>query len=947
MSGSESDSENKEEKIKIMYNGKEKEIDTPDNYKGLLASFLKAFKTDKDKEYIFYYKDNGKDNNIDKNLTLSDFNNIDKVYVKEPKKEKEEENEDEDERIDEAEGNQFSDLVENESQEENEEKVKIIYNGLEKIIDTPENYKGLLEAFLKEFKTDKDKEYIFFYKDNGKENIIKKGLTLSDFNDIHQIWVKEPKKENEDEGEIIEEMEVEKKIKKDPNLTYMSDDNLIQKDSCEIEEKSSSKQDINTEPTLNIIKEVNKTQNSIEKKSEDMKNEETISIDKENNIDKRGDNKEILEKKNSDKKSLEKGSGMSCINPASLSKKSLDKISLDKYSEDQKSVEEEDEYMKINPNSINDIKELGKKMKEIQDIMKKLYRKKIDEMKKLKNELKEKENEIQRKEDQINLCKSFVEKKFKSQISEKENEKNKIKSIINSIEGNKSKEAKEQTKKNGEKQKEIDNLNTKKSEQKDLNVKLKSENEKLSAQKKELENQLKEWKKKLEEKIRREKGGNSREIYDLILPINDNNLEEELNNALKKKEEKEEKKKVIQLKLSNQFQKKFKKYQKEKSSFNKSGIIERENDQKKIIFEKYRSKYGKENLDNNIEGNDSRKIDELREENKDLKNKIKSLKMKKQKKGEVKPEQDSDDKKEEVKNSSEKKLIETINNTDNKEKEEDEEKKKEEDEKKKKEEDEKKIIESSFCLFTNTNSIIINDSTNSIINSNTNNNINNTNINNTNINNTNINNTNINNINNNTNNNNTNINVNDAPLPIVINKNINPIQDRSNESPIEYYSYKCVNAFNLSSYIYEKTESTTIEVEIENNGSQIWPKNDAYLKFDSKSEIKGDDLILKPQKPNEKMNYEIQFNNLSEYKEGEYKSYMHFYINEENYGERLVLTIKISKKIISEVEQNLDKIKEFRELYDLNESDYSNEKLYNALKNNDFDIELAFSSLFE
>ena len=61
----------------------------------------------------------------------------------------------------------------------------------------------------------------------------------------------------------------------------------------------------------------------------------------------------------------------------------------------------------------------------------------------------------------------------------------------------------------------------------------------------------------------------------------------------------------------------------------------------------------------------------------------------------------------------------------------------------------------------------------------------------------------------------------------------------------------------------------------------------------------------------------------------------------------MVLRIKISKKDISEVEQNLDKIKEFRDLFDLAESDYSNEVLYKALKNSDFDMEYAFSILFE
>ena len=153
-------------------------------------------------------------------MILSDFNNIDKIYVIEPQKSKKDENKDE--CIDEEEENPLSVESEIESQENNEEKIKIVYNGLEKIIDTPEDYKRLLEAFIKEFKADKDKEYTFFYMDNGKENIIDKNMTLSDFIIIDKVFVKRPKKENEDEDEdeTLEEIEVENKSLKVPNLSF-------------------------------------------------------------------------------------------------------------------------------------------------------------------------------------------------------------------------------------------------------------------------------------------------------------------------------------------------------------------------------------------------------------------------------------------------------------------------------------------------------------------------------------------------------------------------------------------------------------------------------------------------------------------------------------------------------------------------------------------------------
>jgi len=167
-------------------------------------------------------------------------------------------------------------------------------------------------------------------------------------------------------------------------------------------------------------------------------------------------------------------------------------------------------------------------------------------------------------------------------------------------------------------------------------------------------------------------------------------------------------------------------------------------------------------------------------------------------------------------------------------------------------------------------------------------------------------------------------------------------------STIEFYSYTCTNDYNLSSYIYEKSESTKIKVEIENNGSMTWPENKAELKFESDSQIKGDNVILNPQKPNEINSYDIQFNNLSQYKEGRYESYIKFYINKKNYGKKMVLNISIKKKVISEIEKNSDKIDQFRRSYDIKDKEnFSDQKLYNALKYNNFNMDLAFGSLFE
>jgi hypothetical protein len=368
-SESESSSESEKEKIKISYNNVDKEINTPEDYKGLLTAFLKEFNTDKEKEYIFFSKDNGKEKNINKDVTLSDFYSIKKVFVKEHKKDKD--NESADEFVKEVEKN-LSEVSEDESQEKDDEKIKIVYNKVEKEINTPDDYKKLLSAFLKAFNTDKDKEYIFFYKDNGKEKNINKEVTLSDLNNIDIVYVKEPKKEKENEDE-----EVEAKPANDLSLSLFSNGELS-KNSSETDKKSSSKQDINNEATLISTKEDTKieTQNSSDKRSEDK-----ISLDKNSS------KKKILE---------------STINQTSISKNSLDKISSDKSSEDKKSVEEEDEYMKINPNNINNIEEINKKIKDVQAIIIQSHRKKNNDLKNLEKDLEKKNNIIQEKDKKIN-----------------------------------------------------------------------------------------------------------------------------------------------------------------------------------------------------------------------------------------------------------------------------------------------------------------------------------------------------------------------------------------------------------------------------------------------------------------------------------------------------------------------------------------------------------------
>ena len=165
--------------------------------------------------------------------------------------------------------------------------------------------------------------------------------------------------------------------------------------------------------------------------------------------------------------------------------------------------------------------------------------------------------------------------------------------------------------------------------------------------------------------------------------------------------------------------------------------------------------------------------------------------------------------------------------------------------------------------------------------------------------------------------------------------------------PNLYYSYECINNSNLTAYIYEKTETAKINVTLKNDGTLDWPENLTKLIFDEKSEIKGEEIILKPQKKGTELNYEIIFNNLEKLTKDEYKSHAKIIVKGEQIGEKLILKIKIKKKedTNEEMNKNMDVIENFRVENGLDEIEYPNERIFKALKENDFDFEQAFWSL--
>ena len=161
------------------------------------------------------------------------------------------------------------------------------------------------------------------------------------------------------------------------------------------------------------------------------------------------------------------------------------------------------------------------------------------------------------------------------------------------------------------------------------------------------------------------------------------------------------------------------------------------------------------------------------------------------------------------------------------------------------------------------------------------------------------------------------------------------------------YSFDCTNAMYLTLYIYEGTEQEKLEVILKNNGNKTWPKNTKF-KIIEPTDFNLDDIILSQQKPNEEKSYYIRFNNLKNYKVGEYQTNFAFCCDEKIYGETLMARVKIKEINNSnkDIEDNIDKINEFRETFNLSEYEYPNDKILTILQENNFNYEDAFGSLF-
>ena len=152
----------------------------------------------------------------------------------------------------------------------------------------------------------------------------------------------------------------------------------------------------------------------------------------------------------------------------------------------------------------------------------------------------------------------------------------------------------------------------------------------------------------------------------------------------------------------------------------------------------------------------------------------------------------------------------------------------------------------------------------------------------------------------------------------------------------------------LNAYIYQGTSEAKIQLSLKNNGKVPWPEKATKLIYANDSIISGDEVNLKPQKPNETENYEVIFKNLQIFGVGELRGFLLFNVKGKNYGEKITMKVIIKRKERKiELNDNIEKLKEFRDSFGLLEDDYSDEKILEALKKHNFDFGKAFEYIVE
>ena len=134
---------------------------------------------------------------------------------------------------------------------------------------------------------------------------------------------------------------------------------------------------------------------------------------------------------------------------------------------------------------------------------------------------------------------------------------------------------------------------------------------------------------------------------------------------------------------------------------------------------------------------------------------------------------------------------------------------------------------------------------------------------------------------------------------------------------------------------------------LKNIGLYSWPSNATKLIFDKNCQIKGKTVELKSLDVNEEQQCNVKIEGLGQLPVGEYETGVYLNIKGNNIGNIIKMKVIIIEREIEPIEQYIEIIKKFRDEYNLDKNDYSNDDLYNIVMSNEFDFEKAFMCILE
>ena len=160
-----------------------------------------------------------------------------------------------------------------------------------------------------------------------------------------------------------------------------------------------------------------------------------------------------------------------------------------------------------------------------------------------------------------------------------------------------------------------------------------------------------------------------------------------------------------------------------------------------------------------------------------------------------------------------------------------------------------------------------------------------------------------------------------------------------NEDEKVNYSYSVDQKEYLKSFYQNSISDISVYLKIQNNGKKNWTSN-TKLCCDKNSQLKCDDIDLKPLEKDYSQTVVCKFNRLNELEYGKYTIFLNFVVDNIIYGEKIKIVLECLYN------EKREKILQFKKMYDLNDSDYDEKTLIEILELNNGNFEATFNNLF-